>query len=65
MTRPKMISVRDAAEIANVTPRRIQQLARDGRIPGAQFISGVWLIPPDFSVTRAERSRPGKIQFTE
>lgn len=60
-----MISVREAAKIADVTPRRIQQLARDGRIPGAEFIAGVWLIPKKFKVTRAARQRPGKIRFTK
>lgn len=63
MTNPDMIGVRSAAEIANVSPRRILQLLRDRRIPGAKKVSGVWLIPADFTVTRADRHRPGKINF--
>lgn len=58
-----MIGVRSAAEIANVSPRRILQLLRDQRIPGARKVSGVWLIPANFTVTRAGRRRPGKITF--
>lgn len=58
-----MISTHQAAEALGVSPRRIQQLAVAGRIPGAQRVAGVWLIPEDFTVTSARRRRPGKIRY--
>lgn len=63
MSRPKMLSAREAAATVGVTPRRIQQLARADRIPGAAFIAGVWLIPKGFKVTPTDRRRPGKIDM--
>jgi hypothetical protein len=65
VAKKKLISVRTAAEVVNVTPRRIQQLIRDGRVPGAQFIAGVWLLPEDFIVLPAQRRRPGKIPLAD
>lgn len=58
------ISVHDAAARHDVTERRIQILAAQGRIPGARKVSGVWLLPPDFSVLPpAKRKRaPSKIK---
>lgn len=58
-----MISARQAAEAVGVSMRRIQQLAGAGRIPGAQRVAGVWLIPEGFTVTSAGRRRPGKIRY--
>lgn len=60
----RMISAREAAKIAGVSPRRIQRLAKDGRIPGTQFVSSVWLIPADFTIKAAKRQRPSKINYT-
>lgn len=39
------ISVSDAAEKFNISKRRVQLLCEQGRIEGANKISGVWLIP--------------------
>lgn len=47
---PPPITCTEAAERHDVTPRRIQRLANDGRIPGAKLHAGVWLIPSDFTV---------------
>ena len=41
----KYISVKDAANLFDVTPRRVQQMCMEGRIPGAIRISNVWLVP--------------------
>jgi len=57
----KMISVREAAKAAGVSPRRIQQLVTAGRIPGAEKVAGVWLVPTGFTVAPGARRRPGKI----
>lgn len=39
------ISVSDAAEKFNISKRRVQLLCEQGRIEGANRLSGVWLIP--------------------
>lgn len=41
------MSVSDAAEKFNISKRRVQLLCEQGRIDGADRISGVWLIPAD------------------
>lgn len=41
------ISVSDAAEKFNISKRRVQFLCEQGRIEGANMVSGVWLIPTD------------------
>ena len=41
------ISVPDAAEKFNISKRRVQILCEQGRIDGAELISGVWRIPDD------------------
>ena len=39
------ISVSDAAEKFNISKRRVQILCEQGRVEGANMVSGVWLIP--------------------
>lgn len=41
------ISVSDAAEKFNISKRRVQFLCEQGRIEGANMVSGVWLIPSE------------------
>lgn len=41
------ISVSDAAKKFNISKRRVQILCEQGRIEGANMVSGVWLIPDD------------------
>ena len=38
------ISVREAAERWEMTPRRVQVLCNEGRIDGAQRVGNVWTI---------------------
>jgi len=47
---PKQLTVREAAAIHEVTPRRIQRLIEDDRIPGAVKKGPIWLVPAAFSV---------------
>ncbi|ATI15713.1 hypothetical protein [Bordetella phage vB_BbrM_PHB04] len=47
---PKQLTAREAADVHGVTPRRIQRLAEDGRIPGAVKKGPIWLVPAGFSV---------------
>lgn len=58
-----MISATQAAELLNVSPTRIRVLCNLGRIPGAQNVSGVWIIPDKPVVLAGKRIRPGKIQL--
>lgn len=41
------MSVSEAAEKFNISKRRVQLLCEQGRIEGANMVSGVWLIPFD------------------
>ena len=38
-------TVREAAEEWNLSPRKVQKLCIDGRIPGARKFGGAWAIP--------------------
>ncbi len=59
-----MISTKQAAERLNgICVQRVGQLAREGRIPGARRISGVWMFPARPTVIAAGRSRPGKVKM--
>lgn len=59
-----ILSVADAAKLLGVTDRRVRVLREGGRIPGAQKVGGVWVLPADLKVTKTEGTRPGKIQLT-
>lgn len=41
------MTLKEASEKWGVTPRRINYLCSDGRIPGAVKIVTIWLIPKD------------------
>lgn len=41
------MTLKEASEKWRVTPRRINYLCSDGRIPGAVKIATIWLIPKD------------------
>jgi excisionase family DNA binding protein len=56
------ISTAEAAARFGVTPRRIQKLIQQGRIPAAKMVGGVWILPENFSILPPARShRPQKI----
>ena len=42
---PDPITVREAAEILNLSPRRVQQYASAGRIKGAVRLGRQWIFP--------------------
>ena len=52
------ISVAEAAERWQLSERRVQKFARDGRIPGAKKFSGSWAIPEDAARPQDPR-KPG------
>lgn len=61
----KMISIAEAAAALGVSERRVRVLCNEGRIEGAQSISGVWVLPSPPKVKPADRQRPGKIKLAE
>ena len=56
------LSLREAAKQWHVTERRIQQYCADGRIPGAQRLGKVWVIPcgAQKPADRRQAEQPGK-----
>ncbi len=60
------ISVNDAATKFNISKRRVQILCEQGRISGANMVSGVWLIPetaPKPADDRKKRTVEDQISF--
>lgn len=54
------ISISQAAEKWGITPRRIQVLCKQERIPGATRIGFVWAIPKDAEKPKDARVKSGK-----
>ena len=54
------MSITQAAEKWGITPRRIQVLCKEARIPGAIRIGYVWAIPADAEKPKDARVRSGK-----
>jgi excisionase family DNA binding protein len=63
------LTTHEAAKQLGVTPRRIQKLIADKRIPGAVKPGHDWIIPDDFMVLpvagRTTVHPAGKIEFSE
>ena len=53
------ISISDAAVKFNISKRRVQSLCEQGRIRGANMVSGVWLIPETAEKPTDRRKRDG------
>ena len=54
------MSISQAAEKWGITPRRIQVLCAQERIPGATRIGYVWAIPKDAEKPKDARVKSGK-----
>lgn len=52
------ISVKQAAEKWGVTPRRVQDLCKQGRVPGAQRWERTWMLPEDAAYPAARTAGP-------
>jgi len=52
----KYIKVKEAAQKWGVTTRRVQDLCRQGKIPGAQLWERTWMLPADSVYPRAKDS---------
>ena len=42
-----IMTVKEAAEKWSVTPRRVQEMIREGKLPGAYKIETIWVMPDD------------------
>ena len=58
------MSISQAAEKWGITPRRIQVLCKQDRIPGAARIGYVWAIPMYAEKPKDARVRSGKYKKT-
>ena len=54
------MTLKEASEKWGVTPRRINYLCSDGRIPGAVKMATIWLIPKDAEKPVDGRTKKGK-----
>ncbi len=55
-----MITVSQAARSKDLTRQHLAKLCKQGRIPGAQFLYGLWLLPEKFTITPVRQGRPKK-----
>lgn len=53
------ITVQQAAEKWNVSPRQVQILCKNNRITGATRISRIWLIPEDAKKPTNDKRKAG------
>ena len=53
------ITVQQAAEKWKISPRQVQILCKNGRVPGAVKMSGIWIIPHEVEkpTQRSSKSR--------
>jgi len=54
----KDLSTKKYAEKLGISARRVTKLCKDGRVPGAYKVSGVWLIPSNAKDRRRRTGRP-------
>ena len=54
------MTLKEAAEIWGVTPRRVNYYCAAGRIPGAVKMATIWLIPKDAEKPIDGRTKQGK-----
>ena len=56
------MSISQAAETWGISPRRIQVLCNQARIPGASRMGYVWAIPADAEKPKDARVKSGRYQ---
>lgn len=56
----EFLTIKEIAENWNVTPRRIQKMCSDGRIPGARKFGRDWAIPADAKKPTDARLKTGQ-----
>lgn len=54
------MTITEAAKILKLSPRRVQELCREGRIAGARCVGGrVWVLPSELKITPGTRGPAG------
>ena len=56
----KYLSAKQISERWGISPRRIQILCREGRVPEAFIVGNTWAIPEDAEKPKDERIKSGK-----
>ncbi len=56
----KYLSIKQTAERWGISPRRIQILCKEERVPGAFIVGNSWAIPEDAAKPKDERIKSGK-----
>ena len=56
----KYLSVREMSELWGISPRRIQILCKEGRVPGIIMIGRTWGIPENVEKPMDRRIKSGK-----
>lgn len=56
----KYLSIKQTAERWGISPRRIQILCKDDRIPGAFLVGNSWAIPENAEKPKDQRIRSGR-----
>ena len=56
----KYLSVKQISERWGISPRRIQILCREGRVPEAFIVGNTWAIPEVAEKPKDERIKSGK-----
>ena len=56
----KYLSIKQTAERWGLSPRRIQILCKENRVPGAFIVGNSWAIPEDAEKPKDQRIKSGK-----
>ncbi len=54
------LSIREVAEMWNLSPRRVQKMCADGQIPGVTKFGRSWVIPDGTEKPQDKRVKTGK-----
>ena len=54
------LSIREVAEMWNLSPRRVQKMCADGQIPGVTKFGRSWVIPDGTEKPQGKRVKTGK-----
>ncbi len=56
----KLLSIKQTSEKWGLSPRRINVLCSEGRIPGAMKVGSYWVIPAEATKPKDERIKTGR-----
>ncbi len=59
------LTVEQVAAIERVSPGRVRQWITQRRIPGAEKVGAMWIVPVKYHLVRLPMGRPKKIELPE